>query len=247
MISENCQFERRHVLYCDILGFSSYLQSEFFEPNRCFRLFQQLDRMIEEASKLIDESAPLPGTLRKPDYVVKPEAIYCSDSIVISTPPTNVDAIWLCEAAARISNSMCANGFLLRGAIVTGEIYHSGNTIFGPAIAKAVCVEQSGIPPVIAIAQETIDIFKCATSEQDLEISNARSRQLICYDDDGMPYVDPFWLLKAHANQLCLHPHAKLKIDSWRSLIESGLRNRNQTIAKKYEWIAKRFNAALCN
>lgn len=230
MITENRNFERRHVLYCDILGFSSYLQSEFFETDKCLRLFHQLDRMIEEATNSIDEYASVPGTSQTPDYVINPEAIYCSDSIVISTPPTTVDAIWLCEAAARICNGICANGFLIRGAIVTGEIYHSGNTIFGPAIAK-----------------DTIDVFKCVRSEQDLQIVNARSRQLISHDDSKQPYIDPFWQLKTQANQLCLHPHTKLNIDSWRSLIENGLRNRDQNIAKKYEWIAKRFNAALCN
>src|SRR5437667_11147010 len=120
MIDNSAEFERRHVLYCDFLGFSNYSLSKFFDPAKCFRLFGQLDQMVKEAS--IDLSLPDARSGRLPDYVVKPEAIYFSDAIIISTPPTNVDAIWLCQAAAMLQNQICQHGFLVRGSIVTGEI-----------------------------------------------------------------------------------------------------------------------------
>ena len=105
MIDENAQFERRHVLYCDLLGFSRYSLGRFFEHSRCFRLFRQLDKMVVNARIEIDPSVPDLFSGLPPDYVVKPEAIYFSDTIVISTVATNIDAIWLCEAAGEDSES----------------------------------------------------------------------------------------------------------------------------------------------
>ena len=120
------------MLYCDILGFSEYSIGRFFEPEKCLRIFADFDDLLEQASREIDPTAKMePQSGKVPDYVVKPEAIYCSDSVVISTPTTNVDAIWLCEAAARIQSRVCYHGFLVRGAITTGDVYHSGNTLFG--------------------------------------------------------------------------------------------------------------------
>jgi hypothetical protein len=50
MINQRSRFEERHVLYCDLLGFSRYSLSEFFEPAKCFQLFARLDRILADAS-----------------------------------------------------------------------------------------------------------------------------------------------------------------------------------------------------
>ena len=247
MIDENLKFEKRHVLYCDLLGFSKYLQSEFFEPSRCFRLFSQLDQMLVDAKVEIDASVPDVPSGLPPDYVVKPEAIYCSDSIVISTPATNVDAIWLCEAAARIQNGICAHGFLLRGAIVTGQLYHSGNTIFGPAIAKAVAMDKSGAPPVVVVDKETLDFFTYANTDEEREIVKIREHQLIASEDSDQPHIDPFWQAKTHTIQESIHPSTRQTIEIWRTLIETGLKNEKPEVLGKYVWMAKMFNRSLCN
>ena len=245
MIDGKSQLERRHVLYCDLLGFSNYTLSEFFDAEKCFRLFRQLDRMVADANVEIDSSVPDALTGRLPDYVVKPEAIYFSDAIVISTPPTNVDAIWLCQAAAMIQNQICRHGFLIRGSIITGEIYQTGNTIFGPAVAKAVALEKSGIPPVVVVAEETLKYFRHSTSDEDREIVKIREHQLIAHEDSILPFVDPFWLSKIHTNQPSLHEQTRENIECWRRVIERGLRHSDASVRLKYSWIARRFNSSL--
>jgi len=247
MITEKSEFERRHVFYCDLLGFSKYSLSEFFDAEKCFRLFRQLDRMVADANVEIDSSVPDALTGRSPDYVVKPEAIYFSDAIVISTPPLNVDAIWLCQAAAMIQNQICRHGFLVRGSIVTGEIYHSGNTIFGPAVAKAVALEKSGIPPVVVVSEETLKCFRHATSDEDREIVKIREHQLIAHEDGLPPFVDPFWLVKIHANQPTIHERTLENIECWRTLIETGLKHGDPAVRRKYAWMARRFDSCLAD
>jgi hypothetical protein len=203
--------------------------------------------MIADSSIEIDPSIPDPRSRFPPDYVVKPEAIYCSDSIVISTPATNIDAIWLCVAAAKIQNQICSHGFLLRGSIVTGYLYHSGNTIFGPAIVKAVELNKPGSPPVIVVVAEVLESFTHAESNEDKEIVTIRERQLIAREESCRPYIDPFWLTKIHTNQGSINQSTRINIHCWRTLIESGLRNRDPEISRKYSWMARRFNHSLCN
>lgn len=247
MISEESKFELRHVLYCDLLGFSKYSKSEFFEADRCFRLFRQLDEMIADASKHIEEDESDEVSGRKSDYIVRPEVIYCSDSIVISTPATNIDAMWLFEAAARIQNGICAHGFLLRGAIVTGNLYHSGNTIFGPAIVDAVAKDKSGGAPVIVIDENSLKHFCMASSDEDREIVQIRKHQLVVEDDQEAPYIDPFWMSKISSIQASVHANTRINLDCWISLIEAGLKNKNTNILGKYTWMANRFNKVICN
>ncbi|WP_273271284.1 hypothetical protein, partial [Methylophaga sp.] len=236
-----------HVLYCDLLGFSNYSQSEFFEVDRCFRLFRQLDELISEASKQIDEADIEETSCQNLNYIVNPEVIYCSDSIIISTRASNIDAMWLFEAAARIQNGICAHGFLLRGGITTGNLYHSGNTIFGPAIVDAVSKDKTGSPPVVVIDNTTLDYFERANSDEDREIIKIRKYQLVAEDDSDSPYIDPFWMSKIHANQQNVHFETRVNIDCWRNLIESGLRNKNINVRLKYTWLANRFNKVISN
>lgn len=244
MITNKGQVERRHVLYCDLLGFSNYSLSKSFAPARCLRLFRGLDKMVAQASIDIDPSVPELESQRIPDYIVKPEATYFSDAIVISTPPTNVDAIWLCEAAAMIQKQICHHGFLVRGSIVTGDMYHSGNTLFGPAIARAVALEKRGSPPVIVVSDETLKCFRHARTRQDTEIVKIRECQLIAHQNSRVPYIDPFSHAKISTNQPIIHDRTRADIDAWRTLIEAGLRNPMR-IRRKYSWMARHFNCCL--
>ena len=137
-----------------------------------------------DAYKIIDPSEPEEIAGQVPTYVVKPEAIYCSDSIIVSTPATCVDAIWLCEAAARIQTGISSHGFLIRGGITTGSLYHSGNTIFGPAIVEAAAMDVNGGMPRINVSEKTLEHFRSPESDEDPEIVSIRERQLIAIEDE---------------------------------------------------------------
>lgn len=238
MISDKSQFENRHVLYCDILGFSAYSTSIFFEPSKCLKLFHYLDQLVAKAKKEID----------CPDYryyVVKPEIIYCSDSIIVSTPATNIDAIWLCDAAVNIQNFIAHNGFIMRGGVATDKLYHSDNTIFGPAITKAVALDRPNEPPAIIVSDETLKFFMEPTDGTGKEISKIRKQQLI-FQENQKNYIDPYCRLKLAVDGN-LDQKSYRAIESWRNIIENGTKNRNPRISIKYDWLAKRFNQAFCN
>ncbi|NLD65975.1 MAG: hypothetical protein GX648_05310 [Crenarchaeota archaeon] len=238
MINDKVKYEERHVFYCDILGFSKYTTSNYFEPSKCLKMFHQLDRIIAEAKKEV----ACPDSSH---YVVNSEVIYCSDSITFTTPATNVDAIWLCETAAKIQNLISLFGFILRGSIVTGKIYHSDNTIFGPALIHAVELDKTGAPPAIQVSKETLRIFMDSNNPSDEEIARVRKQQLI-FEDNKKYYIDPYWRLKFFADGN-LDKTSNRAIDNWRTLIETGLKNKDSKIIAKYDWLAKRFCLAFSN
>lgn len=238
MLDDRCQFENRHILYCDILGFSAYLTRTFFEPTKCFKMFHHLDQLIIESKKEINCSDDI-------GYPVKPEIIYFSDSILISTPATNVDAIWLCAAAAKIQNFIVHCGFIIRGGIATDRLYHSENTIFGPAIVKAVALDKHKKPPAIEVSEETLTIFMNSNTTEEKEISKIRKQQLI-FQENQKNYIDPYYQLK-FAAEGNLDEKSYMAIERWRSIIENGVKHESPQISIKYDWLAKRFNQTFCN
>ena len=203
--------------------------------------------MIVDSKIEIDLTKPDPETGQTQDYVVAPEIIYCSDSLIISTPANTIEAIWLCEAAAKIQNGLCTKGFLLRGAIATGLLYHSGNTIFGPAIVNAVEIEKYINHPVIGVSQETLDCFFDVKSAEDKEIVQIRANQLISNKNCNYSYVDPLGMLRIHAQRTIMHVINDFQIRYWRTLIERGLKAKSERVVSKYAWMAKHFNNSLCN
>ena len=172
--------------------------------------------MIAAASLPIDSTAQDPETGLTPTYIVKPEVIYCSDSIAVSTPASNYDAMWLCEAATKIQTGICAHELILLWAITTGNLYHSGNTIFGPAIANVVALEKTEWRPVVVVSKDTLESFEHTITKEDREIVGIRRHQLVLKEDVEEPCVDPFRLVKAGVDQKNLHPDTRMRIDLWR-------------------------------
>lgn len=148
----------------------------------------------------------------------------------------------------RIQNGICAHRFLLRGSIVTGYLYHSGNTIFGPAIVDAVAKDKSGSAPVIVIDENSLKHFCMASSDEDREIVKIRKHQLVVEDDQEKPHtLIHSGCPKLVPKQASIHVNTRINLDCWRSLIEEGLKNTNTNILGKYTWIANRFNKVICN
>ena len=111
-------YEERHVLFCDILGFTRAVVDGNMDPTKLFLAFNHLQATVNELNKAISPEATDPESGHVYDYIVTPRAEHFSDCIAISTPATNVDAIWLCQAAAEMQNLLVRRGFLSRGAIL---------------------------------------------------------------------------------------------------------------------------------
>ena len=113
-------------------------------------------------------------------------------------------------------------GLLIRGAITVGKAFHtdSSNTVFGPAVNRAVCLEQemSGTPRVII----------------DPKLVSPTSQIYLKLDSDG------YWFV----NGLNLTVNG-LDAEKAKIAIENGLKNENEKYRQKWQWMAMQFNEEL--
>lgn len=75
------------------------------------------------------------------------EFSFFSDCFAISATPAHAASV--CGVAAWACNTLLRNGFLFRGGMVLGDLRHTSQVIFGPALVRAVEIEQARIPPFI--------------------------------------------------------------------------------------------------
>jgi hypothetical protein len=112
-------YEQRVVLFLDILGFSDLVKN-----GRVHRLLDALEHLQGRALEVKDE-----GNF---DFTA------FSDCVVVSAPLSKVNAVLrLVRYAKFLALDLLAKGFLTRGAIVSGELYHKGAIVLGPALVDA--------------------------------------------------------------------------------------------------------------
>jgi hypothetical protein len=83
-------------------------------------------------------------------------------------------------------------GFLYRGAIVCGKVYHTERKIFGPALIKAYEMEKSkAIFPRVIIDEGVLDTAKCnylGCTNHDIKYKDIM--KLILKDSDGEYFIN---------------------------------------------------------
>lgn len=140
-------FEERYVLFLDIIGWSE--ASRICSPP------------VIDAVQLIHQQARDHSVMEKhrhdnnPRTIVNPiwravEVGAFSDNIVVSMPKGHDARI--VGAAATISRDLLQLGFLCRGGIALGPLYHRESVVFGPALVDAVSLEKEAVFPRILLA-----------------------------------------------------------------------------------------------
>lgn len=116
-------YEQRAVLFLDILGFSELVQA-----GRANRLLGALEHLQGRALEISEEG--------KLDFTA------FSDCVVVSAPMLDGrGALQVVHYAQFLALDLLAKGFLTRGAIVSGELYHRGSIVLGPALVHAYRLE----------------------------------------------------------------------------------------------------------
>lgn len=116
-------YEKRAVLFLDILGFSELVKSG--KERRLLAALQHVQGRAIEAHE---------GG--KVDFTA------FSDCIVVSTPLlTGSGALRLAKYARLLALDLLSHGFLTRGAVVVGDLYHEGGIVLGPSLVTAYHLE----------------------------------------------------------------------------------------------------------
>jgi hypothetical protein len=116
-----------------------------------------------------------------------------SDHIVISVPFDRIRStegiddfapavalFTLGPLVATVATASLRLGFLIRGGMSYGKLYHSGGVVFGPALIDAVSLEsKSAVYPRIVLSKSAADLF-----------SAVKSGGQLARDYDGMTYLN---------------------------------------------------------
>jgi len=136
-------FENKAVAFIDVLGFSSLVDDASKKEEMMAQLQSLVDlfkSVVPELDKTVDKSVPLR---------LIPKHIYISDSIILSAPLSDSSVPGynglevLVMRCIQLTHHFLSSGYLLRGGIAIGKVWHGTSNIVGPAYQEAYKLENN--------------------------------------------------------------------------------------------------------
>lgn len=240
------------VAFLDILGFSNLIEKK--DP-----ILTHLMRQLE-SSKRFTDSLSIESKYREEDctdnkreyieIITKKRLSVLSDSIVISYPfrdPKRM--IHIIRDLRNIQLELLTMGILVRGSVTMGELYHKHDIIYGPALLKAVYLEeQEAIHPRIIIDNDFYNIF-INTSDKELR-SRMESMFINFPADDFNPAID-FLSQDAFRDHFDFNQIEKQDMKYELNIIKRNILSEyhkiktDYSVKRKYDWFIKYFNESI--
>lgn len=222
-------YSLRYVAFIDILGFSEIVTKSATSDRQAKALATILTGLANRP--------PLPPPDNAAAYDFKAQLF--SDSIVLSVV-NHVDALtYLLKRATELSLELLPLGFLLRGGVARGLLYHEQATMFGPAFLEAYLLEKEiATYPRIIVGREAYEQYRQTSRRPDQD----RSIPVVDLDDDGPAYLDIFSRFEAFRG-----PMTDELSQSAQELHKSIAHLLNLAIHKprhfqKLKWLAEKWN-----
>ena len=146
------KFEKRAVAFLDVLGFKSVVDGVSERKEKIDEL-RDLIRVLESAVPNLD------GTVDPsvPNELI-PKHIYISDSIILSAPLTSEKMrsyhglSILVMRVIQLSHILLSKGYLIRGGISVGDVWHTNSNIVGTAYQEAYKIETRTLVPRVELS-----------------------------------------------------------------------------------------------
>jgi hypothetical protein len=212
------QYDKRIVCYFDILGFAETVYNKALGAEIISQLLSEVKEIIADYKK---------------DHIL---ISHFSDSFVISithrsTTPTQLRFV------IDVILKLLEYNLIVRGAIVYGEIIHTEENIFGPALVKAACIEKTKAKFPRVLLDESLDELPLPT------IGNSPINYRAYFNDfkfvktdsqDNEFYVDFITEINTRENSSKLTKNIE-------TLINTGIQNPNPKISCKYHWLKEKY------
>lgn len=131
---------KKHVIaFVDLLGFSAWVEESVKDPNLIEEMAEILERLGSYQKNIFESEFPTQLTKNIKITVF-------SDSIVLSSQYLTDDKFDIClRRLMAVTNVLCLDltrlGYLVRGGIARGPLYHESSIVFGPAMIDAYRLE----------------------------------------------------------------------------------------------------------
>jgi hypothetical protein len=234
-------YETRVVAFIDILGFKNSISKSNSDKAEFDRILQTLTDLKEFFIKPKDDDDIETDRELNADTQI----IQVSDSLVISRLIQEQGGIfYMLSDCAFAIHLLISNGFLCRGAIKVGNMYHKDTTLFGDAFVKAYLAESEERLPIIKFDSELFDIIKqypgpANKGYEDWEVNFVKRncKKLMT----GIYYLNYF---TDYDNRVGGgEGSASIHYSKLRDIIITGLQiPKTSSAYEKYRWAADQFN-----
>jgi hypothetical protein len=182
------EYEETFTAFIDFLGFSE--ASRELDEEKRLKVLDLLRALAELRSEFSAAAAPQEGT-GGTRYFIKPAVSTFSDHIVISYGLETLRKTIQNQAvlafvvlgqfeglASVIAAQALRLGFLVRGAVAIGKLYHAGGVVFGEALVEATMLEaRTAVYPRIVLSAAAAHLYQA-------------NRPFVKLEDDGIYCLD---------------------------------------------------------
>jgi hypothetical protein len=215
-------YERRFVAYIDILGWKEAV----CDPKQyaaVFAVARRLSALPSHFSRdLKDRLKKQPkGAVSDPSHQ-KAEVVAFSDNLVVSTP-IEVGYTLFFKFLAIVCREVLTKGFLTRGGVTVGKLYHKENMVFGHALNDAVYLERNRADfPRLICSQALVENIKqspnCERNDPQVIVKDQLGRNvvnLLAFEKQSNPQA---WhdLEKMIADKIDLGDLPEVHQEKWR-------------------------------
>lgn len=174
-----------------------------------------------------------------------PQATQFSDCIVISARPDSGGKAHLISSMLHLCTVLLWNGFLVRGAVTNGQLYHRNGIVYGPALTRAYDLERDEKFPRIVLDKE---IARSWGSGEKISYENG---DLLGYfktwrslPNDERVFLDFLQPFNTTTFQTPTTNFVRQSLEPARKLIENGLSEHfgDAKIREKYLWFREYYN-----
>ena len=226
-------YERRLILFLDFLGFREIVAETTDDPTALGRLIAGLNaiaRIVKDGS------------------VESERVTQFSDSLVVSYRVDETSGVfWLLHAMAMTVVELAGRGYLLRGAVTIGDLFHDDRHVVGPAMVAAYEMEsRRAIVPRVIVDPAVLDIAR--EHKGDLhtpEDEEGYVRSFVAVDDDGEHFFDfVSWRSVVEIVGADDDSYGAYLAGISR-LVERGLRHSDTRVLRIYIWLYRHYIAAI--
>ncbi len=213
-------FEKRAVAFIDLLGFKSVVNDAHKDMKNLSELIELLSTAVPSLDGSVDKSVP---------KELIPRHLYISDSIILSTPlSSSLMANYrglsiLVMRVIQLTHIFLSKGYLIRGGISIGDVFHTDSNIVGTAYQEAYSIESQMSEPCVKLSSLAMDYWY--RTEDD--------GNTMCMDYEGLFMVNG---LHDYYIQDKSHGAAKHAFEKYSELVEKNL-NENHPESVKNKWL----------
>lgn len=228
-------YERRYCLFFDVLGFRNKVSNH--TAKNILDVLQEIRKSHIYRVVYGESSENILSSRRVAQF---------SDNVVVSYCEGDfMGMITMIGDVFRLQLNLLRHGFLIRGAVTVGDLYHDDQFCFGPALIEAAELEKLAMYPRVILTNQFApqSLFNNPTAITDLA-KGRNINNMVANDLDGMFYIDYFNVIPDdfdNHDQLFSYLY-----DLKKSIVElDNASKSNMNIGLKYSWMRKKFDDML--